>query len=95
MSDSGKIETPEPKYLAEYDVTVWEYDDHVLVAFGNVRDANNAAVQPVWIKKTGGKYDLSRAFTTEVEIDVEGIEAEDVTPEPRKKIDPEPEESMY
>lgn len=67
----------EARYLSDYDVTVWEYDDHILLAYGNVRESGDTAVNPVWIKKTGGDYDLSKAFTAEVEVDVSGMSEDD------------------
>jgi hypothetical protein len=81
--DVFKVAMPDPKYNPEYDVTVWDFPDHVLLAYGNVLDWHDAGMHPVWIKKTGGKFDLSEELLREpvVTIDVPGIDADDLVDE--------------
>lgn len=85
----------EPFYNEEYGYTVWEHSDHVLIARGDIRESADVAVNPTYVPKTKGPFDLASVFLTQVEVDVPGITAEDVSTEPVKVEPTEPEESLY
>lgn len=90
---------PKPRYHEEYDLTYWEYDDHYLAVKGKVEEVHEAGLFPMYIIKTK-RYGIDQIFkrhleSADIEVEVDGLSVEDVTPESRYQEPDEPTESMY
>lgn len=80
-----KNRTPVPKaqYISRYDVTIWDYPDHLLLEYGDVRGRGLKTLSPIYITKVqkneGIDVSLAAAFTAEVEVDMPGIDADAIS----------------